>query len=201
METETPDTIRTCTLNELHAMAKDYGQAVASWQDTPNPGDSVPRDLDWIGVSQVETKDDAADVFRMYCAAAEENNRCFSPAEFWIHAVNERNDSEEAWDVIDDGIEEGFSEEWSDRDLSHFDPDFMLCTDCAMVAANHDYSGLDYALSESEADEKAKAIDSGLETLGPITPISGSDEAFSASECDCCHDGLAGARIGFKALD
>lgn len=76
------------------------------------------------------------------------------------------------------------------------DDNFMVCTDCLMVIANADYSGLDYYYSEEEAAQRKEAIDDGIaHTKGHIcVGDSEKDNDFSSSWCDCCHTPLAGPR-------
>ena len=114
MSIETLD-IESATLNELYEAAKEYGYNVASWQDMPEIGDSVPKDIDWIGIDTVEDENDQREVLSMYAHAGEENNRCFSPAETWINALNNRPDAEQAWETVDDGIHDGIEQNIDER--------------------------------------------------------------------------------------
>jgi len=107
--------IESATLDELYEAAKEYGYNVASWQNLPEIGDSVPKDIDWIGIDVVEDEEDQREVLSMYAHAGEENNRCFSPAEFWISALNRRKDSEEAWEMVDSGISDGIEQNINER--------------------------------------------------------------------------------------
>lgn len=45
--------------------------------------------------------------------------------------------------------------------------DIWLCPDCLQAAVNDDNTGLDYHYNETEADQKLKDINEGLERLGP----------------------------------
>jgi hypothetical protein len=83
--------------------------------------------------------------------------------------------------------------------LAIIDDDFMVCTDCLMIIANDDASGLDYSLGEEEAEVREQEI------RGAITEIqreegqiavgdSDRDDEFSPSPCACCGTRLAGAR-------
>lgn len=80
------------------------------------------------------------------------------------------------------------------------DDDFMVCTDCLMIIANDDASGLDYSLGE---EEEAAAREQ--EIRGAIAEIqreegqvavgdSDRDEEFSSCPCACCGSRLAGQR-------
>ncbi|MGM0925380.1 MAG: hypothetical protein ACQEXC_02920 [Pseudomonadota bacterium] len=79
------------------------------------------------------------------------------------------------------------------------DDDFMVCTDCLMIIANDDASGLGYSLGEEEAEVREQEI------RGAITEIqreegqivvgdSDRDDEFSPSPCACCGTRLAGPR-------
>ena len=83
--------------------------------------------------------------------------------------------------------------------VDSIDDDFMVCTDCLMIIANDDASGLDYSLGEEEAEVREQEI------RGAITEIqreegqiavgdSDRDDEFSSSPCACCGTRLAGAR-------
>lgn len=71
----------------------------------------------------------------------------------------------------------------------------MVCTDCIMVIANGDYSGLDFY---DDADDRAAEVDAGLDKLsesGAVTAgDSEHDREFSSRPCDCCGTLLAGHR-------
>lgn len=110
--------IKTCTLDQLKELADEYGYNVASWQDVPERGQSVPKDIGWIGVDEIEDIHDAENVMEMMAQEAESNSRQFSPNEFWIAAVNEREDSDEAWDIIEEGICNGIHRNISERLVS-----------------------------------------------------------------------------------
>ncbi|WP_445000250.1 hypothetical protein [Halomonas mongoliensis] len=83
--------------------------------------------------------------------------------------------------------------------LAIIDDDFMVCTDCLMIIANDDASGLDYSLGEEEAEVREHEI---LEAIAEIqreegqiaVGDSGKDDEFSSSPCACCGTRLAGAR-------
>ena len=70
-----------------------------------------------------------------------------------------------------------------------------------MVAANDDYTSLDYYYSEYEAEKKAKEIDDGLAALGAVYyDDSREPDEFSTRKCDCCGTHLAGRRDYFIVL-
>ena len=74
------------------------------------------------------------------------------------------------------------------------DDEFMVCSDCLMVIANGDYSGL--AMNPSTEDQRAKEIRDGLDSVQGhvVCGDSDKDNQFSTSDCDCCKTGLAGSR-------
>ncbi|MDR5893148.1 hypothetical protein QC820_09995 [Halomonas mongoliensis] len=79
------------------------------------------------------------------------------------------------------------------------DDQFMVCTDCLMIIANDDATGLDYSLSEEEAAEREREIREAIaevqRTEGQIAVgDSDMDDEFSASPCACCGTRLAGQR-------
>lgn len=106
MTIETLD-IENATIEEIREAAEQYGYNVASWQNIPDIGDKLPLDVDWQGVGTVETVNDQREALEMMAHAGEENNRQFSPAEEWINALNNRPDSDEAWEIVDEAIHAG----------------------------------------------------------------------------------------------
>ena len=77
-----------------------------------------------------------------------------------------------------------------------------FCTDCTMVAANGDYTGLDYHYSEDEAEKREQEITAGLTALGSHVCYDCRQEPdeFSTRRCDCCGSNLAGKRDYFIVL-
>lgn len=79
------------------------------------------------------------------------------------------------------------------------DDEFMVCTDCLMIIANDDASGLDYALGEEVAAAREQEIRSAILEIqredGQIAVgDSDHDDEFSSSPCACCGSRLAGQR-------
>ena len=103
------------TLEAIRECGYDHGHNLASWQDLPDIGDTVPRDIDWIGIETVESRDDAAEFFSMLCRAADESCRQYSPFELVCQALNAREDSDEAWTAYDEGMQRGFEDNWTAR--------------------------------------------------------------------------------------
>jgi len=80
--------------------------------------------------------------------------------------------------------------------ISILDDHFMVCTDCLMIIANDDASGLDYSLDEAAAAEREKEIREAIADLEGHIAVgdSGNDEEFSVSPCECCGTREAGKR-------
>lgn len=84
--------------------------------------------------------------------------------------------------------------------------DLWLCDDCVMYAVNGDLTGIDYSYSGDEADERAKEVVRGVNSLGPhLVPDFDSEtgegmEEFSRTTCAGCRTHLAGGRHRFAIL-
>src|SRR5690554_1579793 len=79
------------------------------------------------------------------------------------------------------------------------DDDFMVCTDCLMIIANDDASGLAYSLGEEEAEAREREIREAIAEIqreeGQIAVgDSDRDEEFTSRPCACCGMRLAGPR-------
>ena len=79
------------------------------------------------------------------------------------------------------------------------DDDVMVCTDCLMIIANDDASGLDYSLGEEEAAAREQEIRGAIAEIqreeGQVAVgASDRDEEFSSRPCACCGMRLAGPR-------
>ena len=74
------------------------------------------------------------------------------------------------------------------------DDEFMVCSDCLMVIANGDYSGL--AIDPSTEDQRTKEINDGLDSIEGYVACgdSDNDHEFSSRPCECCETHLAGSR-------
>ena len=76
--------------------------------------------------------------------------------------------------------------------------DLWLCEDCAIVAVNNDWTGID--------DARSADIDSGLarlDKLGHLVPNDARESdhrAFSMLPCHCCQSPLHGPRSRFALL-
>ena len=72
--------------------------------------------------------------------------------------------------------------------------EISVCTDCIMAIANDDYTGLDYYYDEA-AERRMQNIKEGIASFLPNYLVAGDDsDEFSRYDCDCCGEGLAGAR-------
>lgn len=105
----------TATTDEIREAGIKRGYNVASWQDLPEIGDTLPRDVDWVGIGTVDDVNDAAEAFGMLAHAAEEHDRCFSPFEFTAKEINDRDDADDAWEAFDAGIQDGIAKCWEER--------------------------------------------------------------------------------------
>ena len=96
-------------MNKREAGSEGYqrGWNVASWQDMPEIGHRVAKDIDWIGIGIIETVSDQIDAWEGYCYESESNGRDFSPFEFTAHEINESRWPDGAWEAFDEGITRG----------------------------------------------------------------------------------------------
>ena len=62
--------------------------------------------------------------------------------------------------------------------------DLWLCDDCMIAAVNDDYTGLDYYYPPGDADRRMKAIEKGLEALGPgLVPDWREETEYECLDC------------------
>lgn len=73
------------------------------------------RDMLEDGMDESEAKDLAFDAWH----EAQDNKRQYSPFEFTAKALNDADNSEEAWAAFDQGISDAFEAGWKDI-LRHF---------------------------------------------------------------------------------
>lgn len=95
------------TLSEVYLSGFSRGYNCASWQDIPEIGSRLPRHIDYQGIGEIESEADQADALQMLASESESQGRDFSPFEFTAHELNEREDSEDAWQAYDEGISDG----------------------------------------------------------------------------------------------
>jgi predicted RNA-binding protein associated with RNAse of E/G family len=95
-------------MNELFAAGKDRGVNIASWVDMPAAGDTIRTECS--GRVEVIDVDSLTEAMRDIAYQNEGHNRSYSPFEYIAHAINEREDSEEAWTKYGEGIDAGIQE-------------------------------------------------------------------------------------------
>jgi len=84
--------------------------------------------------------------------------------------------------------------------------EIMVCSDCLMVIANGDYTGLDLENTPDDPDagsRRAREIDEGIESFKGYLCAGDSDKdhEFSWSRCECCGSKLGGSRHHVVILD
>lgn len=94
-------------LSEIYLSGFERGYNAASWQDIPEIGSTLSKSVDYQGIGEIESTHDQADALQMLASESESNSRDFSPFEFTAHDLNEREDSEDAWEAFDEGISDG----------------------------------------------------------------------------------------------
>ena len=94
-------------LSGIYLAGFQRGYNAASWQDVPDIGSKLPRHVDYQGIGEIEDSSDQADALQMLASEAESNGRDFSPFEFTAKELNDREDSEDAWEAFDCGISDG----------------------------------------------------------------------------------------------
>jgi len=126
LEIMSQEEIQNASTSELCEAATIYGESVARMNisDAPVVGkDFETADNETI---EIESKEEAKNEFIKAVATGEsEHMRQFSPAEFWIAALNSREDCEVAWEAVEKGIYMGIEKvakslenEWSEQEQS-----------------------------------------------------------------------------------
>lgn len=126
--------IRTASLETIRAAGHAYGADYAGWNrsEAPEVGQPAPGESSSLASEDViETAEEAHRVFVSQLLANEsESARQFSPAEFWISAMNSRADADEAWEALEDGIRQGveqvaqeLDEQWQEQEQEQADQD------------------------------------------------------------------------------
>jgi hypothetical protein len=90
----------------------ERGRAIASWIAMPEMGE-VYQTID--GKRNVTSVEEAEEVFLLHCDEAEYVNREYSPFEFAAHEINSLEDAVDVWAHYNDGIQQGFIENWNER--------------------------------------------------------------------------------------
>lgn len=94
-------------LADIYSAGYSRGWNAASWQDIPEIGSVLPRHIDYQGIGRIESESDQADALQMLASEAESGGRDCSPFEFTARDLNDREDSEDAWQAFDEGISDG----------------------------------------------------------------------------------------------
>lgn len=92
---------------ETRKAGYESGWNVASWQDMPAIGETLPPHIDYVGIGKIEDVSAQVDAWEMLCRESESNGRDFSPFEFTAHDINSSHDPDGLWQAFDDGIEAG----------------------------------------------------------------------------------------------
>ena len=107
---------------EAFAAGYDHAHGIAC-HNVPRVGETYETESD--GVVTPENADEARDMHRALCFAAEENARCFSPWEFTareLNAIECEFERESAWNAYDEGVAAAIS-----HDLARYtDEDYTL---------------------------------------------------------------------------
>lgn len=105
---DVPGPVPALTISDIYLAGYSRGWNCASWQDIPDIGIKLPSHVDYQ-VGKISDASDQADALQMLASEAESNGRDFSPFDFTAHELNEREDSEDAWEAFDSGIADGIS--------------------------------------------------------------------------------------------
>lgn len=102
--------------SRLRELGNDRGYNVASWQDSPEIGDEIPREVDWVGYRTV-TEENQGEVWEMFARESESNGRQYSPFEMTAATINELESilSGDFWSAFDEGIDDGIAAEYRSR--------------------------------------------------------------------------------------
>lgn len=95
------------SIADIYLAGYSRGWNCASWQDVPEIGSTVRTDAE--GKVEIEDENDQADVMASLASESESNDRSFSPFEFTAKELNDREDSEGAWEAYDAGISDGIA--------------------------------------------------------------------------------------------
>jgi hypothetical protein len=100
----------------------------------------------------------------------------------------------ECTDYVDD-LEEAAGSDWDEILTACGVPDTVqhsthwVCSDCLMVLANGDYTGI-------EGEARMREVEAGVEDFPTDVYYNDDDDEFSRRPCDCCGTPLAGRRHG-----
>lgn len=104
--------LTTAPLEEIFKEGKQRGNHIGSWVDMPQAGDVLRIDGERIEIIDAASLEQAM-LSQAY--ANESHGRDCSPFEYIAHAINERSDSEAAWEQYQAGIDAGIKENIESR--------------------------------------------------------------------------------------
>lgn len=100
---------------QAYNMGKERGYNIASWVELPELGQNIDKSIDWIGLGETVTKDNAGDYFEILCQESESMGRDYSPFEITASEFNSCFNSESLWGEFDRGISKGIADNWRER--------------------------------------------------------------------------------------
>ena len=102
---------------EVYDLGYQRGYNIASWQDIPDIGDKVPKEIDWVGISIIHDENDIQETLSMQAHASEENDRSFSSFEITAKTLNDLEETTdfEPWAVFESGIHKGIIDNFLER--------------------------------------------------------------------------------------
>ena len=93
----------------------EIGGNIASWIDTPQIGQKLSLDIDWVGIGEIEDESEQAEAFELFCGESESNARQFSPFEQYASEMNAHVNPDEIWDSYEEGVMLAIRHEWMKR--------------------------------------------------------------------------------------
>lgn len=102
----------TCSLDAIYAEGKHRGTNIGTWVDMPQAGDRCPTDDGTVEIVDTATLEE---VMLFHAYTSESNNREYTPFEHIAEAINQRSDSEQAWEKYRAGIDAGIQENITKR--------------------------------------------------------------------------------------
>jgi hypothetical protein len=99
--------LTTASLDEIYQEGKHRGYNIGTWVDMPAAGDVLRIDGERIEIIDAATPQDAMEGIAY---TNESHGRDCSPFEFIAEAINQRSDSEAAWERYQQGIDAGIKE-------------------------------------------------------------------------------------------
>ncbi len=104
------------TIKSIIQDGVEQGYNLASWVDIPEKGQTVPKDIDWVGIGVIETTEDRQEAFMAFCVESEDQRRASSfTFEFTAHELNNHKNPKSAWEAYETGLQLGFKKNYSER--------------------------------------------------------------------------------------